>query len=98
VPEKSAGQKEKLLPPASFSAIRFIGHRQNMLRYGFGYPIKHRLLSQPLDMEALAILEAARRVRNCGLTTLPTHHKGFGSKMIVLCVQLIFLIHLSIRG
>jgi len=61
VPEKSAGQKEKLLPPASISAIRFIGHRQNMLRYGFGYPIKHRLLSQPLDMEVLAILDVVRR-------------------------------------
>ena len=67
-----------------------------MLRLGFRYPSKIRLLCKPPDLEALAILEGVRRVRNCGLTTPPTHHKGFGSKMEVLCVQLIFLIHLEI--
>ncbi len=68
-----------------------------MLRLGFRYQIKHRLLTQPLDKEALAILEAVRRVSGKHhRTTLPTHHKGLGSKQEVLLVQSKYLIHLEI--
>ena len=92
-------KKEKLLPPAFVSPTRLVGHRQNMLRLGFRYSTKHRLLTQPLDLEALAILDGVRRASGKHhRTTLPTHHKGFGSKMEVLFVQSKYFIHLNIRG
>jgi len=99
VPEKSAGQKRKnccrLLQSPQFATLDI---DKICFARGFRYLTKHRLLTRLMDMEALAILEAVRRVRNCGFTTLPTHHKGFESKQEVLFVQSKYFIHLSIRG